>query len=136
MSITTLLLKHEGLKLKPYRCTSGKLTIGVGRNLEDRGITKSEAMYLLSNDIADVIHQLKEKLPVFNVLDQTRQDVLVDMAFNMGVGGLLEFKNTLASIEKGHYRKASKQMLQSKWAKQVPNRAGELSEMMKTGEYQ
>jgi len=124
---------HEGLRLKPYRCTAGKLTIGVGRNLEDRGITLSEARMLLANDLADVRNGLLNALPWVAKLDDVRQRVLVDMAFNLGLQGLLEFKRTLAAVQAGQYQQAATMMLQSRWAKQVGQRAERLSRMMVTG---
>jgi lysozyme len=124
---------HEGLRLKPYRCTAGKLTIGVGRNLEDRGITLAEARLLLANDLADVRNGLLNALPWVGNLDEVRQRVLIDMAFNLGLQGLLEFKRTLAAVQAGQYQQAATMMLQSRWAKQVGQRAERLARMMVTG---
>lgn len=123
---------HEGERLKPYRCTAGKLTIGVGRNLEDRGISAEESAYLLGNDIDDHWRELVKALPWVEQLDEVRQRVLLDMAFNLGIGGLLGFKNTLATIKAGDYQKAAAMMLDSRWAKQVGQRANRLSRMMAT----
>ena len=124
---------HEGERLKPYRCTAGKLTIGIGRNLEDRGITREESAYLLANDIAAVERELLRALPWVATLDEVRQRVLLDMAFNMGIVGLLGFKRTLATIQAGDYQAAAAMMLDSRWAKQVGQRAERLSRMMATG---
>ncbi len=124
---------HEGERLKPYRCTAGKLTIGVGRNLEDRGITRDESAMLLSNDIGAMETELLRALPWVTQLNEVRQRVLVDMAFNMGVLGLLNFKRTLATIQAGNYQQAATMMLDSKWAKQVGQRAERLARMMATG---
>ena len=124
---------HEGERLKPYRCTAGKLTIGVGRNLEDRGITAEESAYLLGNDIDRFATELLRALPWVDQLDEVRQRVLLDMAFNLGMAGLLTFKNTLATIKAGDYQKAAAMMLDSKWAGQVGQRAERLSRMMYTG---
>ena len=124
---------HEGERLKPYRCTAGKLTIGVGRNLEDRGITAAESAYLLGNDIDGFYVALLKALPWAAHLDEVRQRVLLDMAFNLGIQGLLTFKNTLATIQAGDYEKAGPMMLQSRWAEQVGKRAERLSTMMVTG---
>jgi lysozyme len=134
MTIREQLIAHEGLRLKPYRCTAGKLTIGVGRNLEDRGLRSDEALYLLDNDIEDVTTELEMKLPWVRRLDDVRRRVLIDMGFNMGVAGLLKFERTLLSIRQGDYALAAKQMLQSKWAEQVGLRATRLAHMMETGE--
>lgn len=131
-TISEMLIKHEGLKVRPYRCTAGKLTIGVGRNLEDRGVTKEEALYLLENDIKSFTSELSERLYWFDALPENAKLVLIDMAFNMGVNGLLAFKTTLKHIKQGDYKEASKTMLQSKWAGQVGNRAIELSNLLKS----
>ena len=132
--IKAQLVRHEGLRLKPYRCTAGKLTIGIGRNLDDRGISQKEAYSLLENDIRDCEQQLLDEIPdIFNVLDEVRQSVLLNMCFNPGIKGLLEFKNTLALIAAGDWERAAKGMLASKWAKQVGLRAIELSELMRKG---
>lgn len=124
---------HEGERLKPYRCTAGKLTIGIGRNLEDRGITAAESAYLLGNDIDHHWRELVKALPWVEQLDEVRQHVLLDMAFNLGIAGLLGFKNTLATIKAGDFQKASVMMLDSRWAKQVGGRADRLATMMATG---
>ena len=132
-AMTRQLRLHEGERLKPYRCTAGKLTIGVGRNLEDRGITAQESAYLLANDIEAEERALVKALPWVTQLDEVRQRVLLDMAFNMGIGTLLTFKNTLATIRAGDYQRASVMMLDSRWARQVGERAQRLSQMMASG---
>jgi lysozyme len=125
------LILHEGLKLEPYECTAGKLTIGVGRNIEDIGITEDEARYLLDNDILRVCDELDRNLPWWRDLSDARQRVLVDMVFNLGISRFMQFQNTIAAIESGDYDLASKEMLDSRWADQVGNRAKTLSRMMR-----
>lgn len=125
---------HEGERLRPYRCTAGKLTIGVGRNLEDRGITAEESAMLLSNDISREERELLAALPWVAKLSEVRQRVLLDMSFNLGLQGLLAFKRTLAAIQAGQYQQAAGMMLESLWARQVGQRAQRLSEMMATGQ--
>lgn len=127
------LRRHEGERLKPYRCTAGKLTIGIGRNLDDRGITAEESAYLLNNDIDRVWTELQTRLPWTTGLSDVRQRVLLDMAFNLGIDGLLKFRNTLATIQAGRYHQAGEMMLDSLWARQVGMRAHRLSKMMQTG---
>ncbi|MDP2172765.1 MAG: hypothetical protein Q8J62_03235 [Candidatus Cloacimonadaceae bacterium] len=84
------LLRHEGLRLKPYRCTAGKLTIGIGRNLKDCGISQTEAYVLLENDIQNCEKQILDEIPeIYNALDEVRKSVLLNMCFNLGIGGLL-----------------------------------------------
>jgi len=132
--IKAQLVRHEGLKLKPYRCTAGKLTIGIGRNLDDRGISQKEAYAMLERDILDCEQQLLDEIPdVYTGLDEVRQSVLLNMCFNLGLKGLLQFKNTLAFIASGDWERAANNMLASKWAKQVGMRAIELSELMRKG---
>lgn len=131
-SIEEQLVLHEGLRLKPYRDTVGKLTIGVGRNLDDVGITRAEALFLLRNDVEEVRTQL-ERYPWYTQLDPVRQKVLIDMAFNLGIGGLMQFRKMLAALEAGDYGKTADEMLDSKWARQVGKRAQRLAEMMRTG---
>lgn len=127
---------HEGLRLKPYKDTVGKLTLGIGRNLEDKGITEQEALFMLNNDVDYFYCQLNKKLTWLKYLDDVRQNVLVNMAFNLGIAGLLTFKNMLNHCGDGHYDDAAKEMLNSKWANQVGYRAKELAEQMSTGEFQ
>ncbi len=124
---------HEGLRLKPYVCPAGKLTIGYGRNIEDCGITKYEAELLLAHDITAVESELKDKLEFWATLDPVRQAVLINMAFNMGVNGLMKFKKTLALIANGDYSSAAIEMMDSRWAKQVSKRALDLSVQMDLG---
>ena len=133
--IKAQLVRHEGLRLKPYRCTAGRLTIGIGRNLDDRGISQKEAYAMLERDIQDCEQWLIDDIPeIYNKLDEVRQSVLLNMCFNLGIKGLLEFKNTLAFIGAGDWERAADNMLASKWAKQVGMRAIELSEMMRKGQ--
>jgi lysozyme len=128
------LVRHEGLRLKPYRCTAGKLTIGIGRNLDDCGISQSEAYVMLINDIMNCEKQLQAKIPdIYNGLDEVRKSVLLNMCFNLGISGLLGFKNTLEFIKVGDWERAANNMLVSRWAKQVGRRAIELSELMRKG---
>lgn len=125
--------RDEGKRLKPYKDTVGKLTIGVGRNLDDVGISDVESDFLLANDVAKVDAQLDEKLPWWRNLSVERQTVLLNMAFNMGVDGLLTFKNTLALIQAGDYASAATNMINSKWATQVGGRAVRLADQLRTG---
>lgn len=127
------LIWQESLKLKTYRCTAGKLTIGVGRNLDDNGISEVEAMFLLDNDLNSVEKDLDYSIPWWRKLDDARQEVIANMAFNMGIKVFLGFKQTLAAVQAGQYKDASVLMLDSKWAKQVGNRATVLSKQLETG---
>ncbi len=128
-----LLTKHEGMKLKPYKCPSGKLTIGLGRNLEDNGISEQEAFHLLANDLIRIDRELRTTFTWFHRLEPMRRDVITSMVYNMGLSNFKEFKKFIRAIEDGKYDLAEKEMLDSVWAKQVPARAKELASMMKTG---
>lgn len=133
--LKVMLVRHEGLRLYPYTDTVGKLTIGVGRNIEDRGITAEEAAFLLDNDITFVFQQLsKRAVGVFTSLDEVRQHVLLDMAF-MGIEKVLGFRKMWKAIERRDFEAAAREMLDSKWATQVGVRATELAAMMKDGVY-
>lgn len=134
-TLESLLVLHEGEKLKAYKCTAGKTTVGVGRNLDDLGLTKEESRYLLANDIKRVTAELTAALPWFTKLDPVRQTVLLDMCFNLGINGLLKFKNTLAFFQAGNYAQAAENMLLSLWAKQVGPRAKRLADMVRTGNW-
>lgn len=127
------LKRDEGVRLKPYTDTVGKLTIGVGRNLTDVGITDDECTTLLQNDVVRTVAALDKSLPWWRNLDPVRQRVVVNMAFNLGMAGLLTFKNTLAAMRGGSYAAAAAGMLASKWATQVGARAERLADMMRTG---
>jgi len=129
------LIDHEGLELKPYRCTAEKLTIGVGRNIEDRGISEDEARYLLKNDIKIVENELLAQKPEVAGLDPVRQRVLVDMGFNLGIPTLMKFQNMWAAIEAEDFRLAAEEAMDSRWAKQVGRRAERLCQAMATGEW-
>jgi len=125
------LIEDEALRLKPYRDTVGKLSIGVGRNLDDVGISEAEAMVLLDNDINRTVSDLDARLMWWRQMDDTRQNVLVNMCFNMGIEGLLTFHNTLAAMQQGRYADAADGMASSQWARQVGARADRLVAIMR-----
>lgn len=130
-----MLIRHEGNRLKPYRDTIGKLTIGVGRNLDDVGISAEESYFLLEHDRDRAIAHCRKHFAWFDALCPARQMVMVDMCYNLGIGGLLGFFDTLAAIERGDFTAAARHMLKSDWAKQVGNRAIEDAYIMETGIY-
>ena len=150
------LIIAEGLRLQVYKDTLGIDTIGIGRNLEDRGITKEElddldiptiehvyeygiteadAVYLAENDVQIVEEELVRAHPCVDRLDAVRQLICIDMAFNMGVPRLCKFKKMWAAIEAEDYPTAAKEMLDSRWAKQVKGRATKLANAMHNGEF-
>jgi len=130
---------EEGEVLHAYTDSEGWLTIGIGRLLDKRkggGITEEESAYLLSNDIAKFESQLDKSLPWWRGLTEPRQAVILGMTFQMGIDGLLGFKNTLAMVKSGDYAGASENMLKSKWAQQTPARAKRMSDQMRSSEWQ
>ncbi len=131
-----MLILHEGLKLKPYKCTSDKLTIGVGRNIEDIGITEDEAKLLLENDLNRILQEV-EHWSFLENLNEPRQAVILDMVFNMGISrfNANTWVKTFAAIQDENFEEAANQMLDSKWANQVGQRAIRLSQMMRKGEW-
>lgn len=129
-----LIAREEGFRMKPYRCTAGKLTIGFGWNL-DAGITRAQALVIMRSQIDDIRESLKAKFPWFAGLSEARQAVLISMGFQMGLAGLYGFKNTLKFVGSGNFDQAANNMLASKWAKQTPARARRAAQMMRTGEF-
>jgi len=127
------LKREEGVKRFPYKCTAGKLTIGVGRNLEDVGLSSAEIDYLLANDISRVIHAVMGSIGFFSELNEARQRALINMGFQLGVNGLLKFKNMLKSMSEDDFETAAMESLNSKWAKQTPNRAARIAEQIRSG---
>lgn len=119
--------------LRPYKDSVGKLTIGVGRNLDDVGISRSEALTLLENDIARACKDLDTNLPWWRQLSDTRQQVLADMCFNLGIRRLQGFRKALEAMRAGAWYEAADQMLDSTWASQVGSRAIRLADMMRSG---
>ena len=124
------LIRHEGLKLKPYQCPADRLTIGVGRNLEDKGITEKEALMLLENDIQECLEDLKTIFDKFDMLPESAQHVLVDMRFNLGHNGFRKFKNMIKAVKNQDFHSTAREMRDSRWYHQVGKRAERLTEMM------
>ena len=126
--------RYEGFSKLPYKCPTGHLTIGYGHNLEN-GISEKVALFILQEDLSRAERAVKDAFPWWWKLDDARQFVLVDMAFNMGLAGLKGFKKMLSAAEQGDYQTAAKEMLASKWAAQVGRRAVENARMMETGKW-
>lgn len=130
------LVRDEGEVLHAYQDHLGWWTIGVGRLIDKRrggGITHEEALYLLGNDVDRVMAELDNALPWWNCHSDNRRRVLVNMAFNLGIAGLLTFKRTLAAIKARDYDAAADGMLASLWARQVGERAKRLAALMREG---
>ena len=127
------LSRDEGRERMPYVDTVGKITIGVGRNLTDRGLSDDEIDYLLQNDIDLVLDEMDSEFPWASRMTPARRRVLANMLFNLGLTKLRKFKNTLAAMERGDYRSAARGMRTSLGAKQVGARADRLARLMEHG---
>ena len=133
-----MLKRHEGVESHAYECSEGKITVGVGRNIDQEGgigLSDDEVDYLLQNDVERVIKELAAEYTWFGDLDDVRRDAMVDISFNLGATRLRLFKRALAAMEEADYKVAATEFLDSKWAKQVGGRALELTDMISSGEY-
>jgi len=131
-----MLIIDEALRLKPYECTSGKTTIGVGRNLDDKGLSEVEAMYLLTNDINEFQLALstdKDVGDIFGKMNEERKQALINMAFNMGVPTLKKFKKMWQALDDGHYKLAALEAADSRWYGQVKSRGRRICDIIKSG---
>lgn len=129
------LVSDEGVVLHYYNDSLGYATIGVGRLIDQRkggGITKEEALYLLDNDIERKSAEVYRELPWLKDHPDEVQRAVINMAFQMGIVGLLTFKNTLSLIEQHKYKEAADNALKSKWATQTPNRAKRVTDMIRS----
>ena len=134
MDIIEQLRRDEGVRLKAYTDTVGKLTIGVGRNLTDVGISDAEVDFLLANDVRSVQDRLSE-FPWYTALDEVRRGAVANMAFNLGVHGLLGFPHMIAALAKQDWVTAADEMANSHWASQVGARAVRLQTQILTGQW-
>jgi lysozyme len=126
------LKRQEGFSGTVYKCPAGYNTIGYGLNL-DAGISEGLASCILNYQIEEVRNELLRRVSFFRNLTQARQEVLINMAFNLGVDGLMKFHRTLFLMENSRHEEAAAEMLNSKWASQVGGRAKYLSEKYKKG---
>ena len=125
------LIDWEGIVLKPYECSQGYTSIGVGRNIENNGISKEEAMHLLDNDIDSVIQNLDKHWPIYKTFPERAQMICIDLVFNMGIYTWLSFRKTRSYMELQEWDKAGDELLNSKYAQQVGRRAIFNSEELK-----
>ncbi len=133
-----MLKRHEGVKSHAYQCTAKRWTIGVGRNIDADGgigLSEEEINYLLRNDIRRIVDELDGEYPWFKELDSVRKDAIIDIAFNLGATRLRGFKRALAAMSAKDYSTAATEFLDSRWARQVGNRALELADLISCGEY-
>jgi lysozyme len=126
---------HEGMKLKPYLCTSKKLTIGIGRNLDDVGISEEEAEMLLKNDIYEATNQLLNAFPWMATFSDVRISAMINFTFNVGIGTVKTFTKSIDALKKEDYNLAADMMLDSRWANQVGDRAIQITEQIRTGRW-
>ena len=118
----------EGFRSRPYRCSEGKLTIGYGFNLDDVGLSEYEADVLLTIRVNNLTRELKKRLPWIQCAPAEVKNVLLNMAYQMGVSGLLEFKHSIRYLKEERYGLAAMELLDSKWAVQTPERAKRLAD--------
>lgn len=126
---------NEGYRQFPYSCTAGKQTIGIGLNLDDVGISHEEAVVILKMRMSRIEHHLNAVIPCFGHLDQARRAAICDMTFQLGLDGLLGFKKSLAFMNNNEFTKAADEFLNSRWARQTPQRAKKITGMIRTGEW-
>lgn len=139
MNLTRLsaqLAIDEGNRPKMYLDTVGKWTGGVGRNLSDNSFSNDEIQLMLTNDINTAMGSARRLIKGFDQLDDVRQEVIINMAFNLGYSRLAGFQNFLSDVNSNNYVNASAEMLDSKWAQQVGARATRLANAMRTGAFQ
>ena len=127
------LIRHEGVRLKPYKDTVGKLTVACGRNLDDVGVFQDEVDLMLENDIKRATADARKLFKNFDGLSNNRKAVVVNMTFNLGYSRFSQFHKTIAAIESFRFEEAADEMLDSTWAKQVKGRAIELADLMRAG---
>lgn len=137
--IAGMLIEDEGLRLKPYRCPAGKLTIGVGRNLDDVGITQEEAMLLLDNDLNVCRNDLRALFggDLWDTMAVARRAALTNMRFNLGASGFRNFVGMIEAVRAGKWSQASAEALDSKWAREdvQPSRSQRIARMLASGEW-
>ena len=122
---------HEGKRCLPYCDSEGRLTIGYGHNLDEKPLTDDVLELLLKHDVEDAITQARRVLPYFDSLDENRQEVVVEMVFNLGLNGFKSFKKMLRALRRRDYATAAMEMLDSRWHEQVGERAEVLAERMR-----
>ena len=136
--LIVMLKRHEGVKKHVYTCSAGYETIGAGTNISPSGLglSESEIHMLLTNDIYRVVGELSEEYKWFDDLDTVRKDAMIDLSFNLGQTSLRKFENALEAMKFKNYDKAASDFMDSKWSQQVGSRAVEITNMIRTGEYQ
>lgn len=130
-----LIKLDEGFRKDLYKCTKGFNTIGYGFNLDSNGIPVEVANYWLIFTLNKIRSKLNNELHCFNLMNDARKYVLINMAYNLGFQGLLEFSDMIKALDKLNYFEAAKEMRNSNWFKEVPNRVERLIKIMISGEF-
>ena len=136
--LTEMLKRHEGVKTHAYKCSASKITVGVGRNIDPEGglgLSETEINYLLQNDIDRIMRELDFQYDWFHNLNEARKDAMIDISFNLGQTRLRKFEKALTAMSKGEWDTAADEFMDSKWSKQVGNRAKELTDIIRSGVY-
>ena len=133
-----MLRRHEGVRDKVYLCSAGYETIGVGRNISEDGLglSEDEINFLLNNDIKRVREELTEEYYWFAGLNDARQDAMIDLSFNLGQTRLRGFVKALEAMSREEFENAADEFMDSRWSELVGDRAVEVTEIIRTGEYQ
>ena len=131
----TLITANEGRRKYPYLCPAGKITIGIGRNLEDVGLSDKEIDFLFANDMSTARMACQSLFRRSSGIDERRHAVLLDMAFNLGLPRLAKFKNMRTAVDEGDWKRAANELLDSRYAEQVPNRARRNAEILRTDQW-
>ena len=129
---------HEGVKKFAYKCPAGKITVGIGRNIDSDGglgLSDDEIIYLLRNDISRIDQELTNAFRFYEELDRVRKDAMINICLNLGLTRLRSFREALGRMEKKEYPEAAVEFLDSLWASQVGQRALDVTYMIQHGEY-
>ena len=128
------IIRHEGIRLDMYQDTLGIYTVGVGHNIQEKGISQAVMELMLEEDVAEAVSELKRSVSFFSKMPEQVQEALVNLAFNMGIPRLMQFKKTLAYLRDGNFEAAADELLDSRYAEQVGRRADEVADMIRTAE--
>jgi len=126
---------HEGFRSNVYTCSGGKKTVGYGRNLQDIGISEEEAEMLLKNDIYEATNQLLNAFPFMATFSDVRISAMINFTFNVGIGTVRKFSNTIEYLKNEDWEAAADEMMDSKWAEQVGDRAIQITEQIRTSRW-
>jgi lysozyme len=134
-NLIKMLIKHEGVRNTVYDDVGGIPHIGVGRNLRDVGLSDDEVAYLLENDVRRISEQAQNSFSWYGKLDPVRQEAVLNLIFNVGIGGIKKFVKAIKGMEDEDYVTAAEEFYDSRWATQVGQRSIEVCHMIQTGEY-